>query len=247
MMREKEIELARVSRTLMVGEMASSIAHEVNQPLAGVVANAAAGLRWLDGETPNIEEAKNSLDLIARDGNRASAVIRRVREFVKSESNGALPLDIREIIRETITLAQFDLEKNHIQVNLSLSDELPVIRGDRVQLEQVILNLVMNALEAMTSAKDRRGELLISANNSPNGSNGSVLVSVRDSGVGIDPGEIDKIYDPFFTTKPMGVGMGLSISRSIVEGHGGRIWATRNDGPGLTVQFSLPADGADSR
>ncbi len=151
-MRAKEMELARVARTLMVGELASSIAHEVNQPLSGVVTNAEAGLRWLDGETPDVEEAKNSLALIIRDGNRASSVTRRVREFVKRESNAEAALDIREIIRETLALLRFDLEKNRIAVSLDFSDELPIIHGDRVQLEQVILNLVINAVEAMGSA-----------------------------------------------------------------------------------------------
>jgi C4-dicarboxylate-specific signal transduction histidine kinase len=240
-MREKEDELARVSRTLMIGELATSIAHEVNQPLAGVVTNAEAGLRWLDGGTPNVDEAKNSLTLIVRDGNRASSVIRRVREFVKNESNGAAPLHIGEIIRETIALAQFDFEKKAISVSLDISDALPMIHGDRVQLEQVLLNLIINALEAMASVNDRPRDLQVSATRS---SGGSVLVSIRDSGVGIDPSNVEKIYDAFFTTKPMGVGMGLSISRSIIEAHGGRIWAVRNDGAGLTMQFTLPVDGA---
>ncbi len=246
-MREKEAELARVSRTLMVGELASSIAHEVNQPLSGVVTNAEAARRWLDAETPDIDEAKNSLALIIRDGNRASSVTRRVRQFVKRESNIEAELDIREIIHETLALLRFELDKNRIAVSLDFSGDLPIIHGDRVQLEQVILNLVINAVEAMGSATgsmdDRPGELVVSAKSS----DGGVLVSIRDSGIGIAQNEIDKIYDAFFTTKPMGVGMGLSISRSIVEAHGGRIWATRNDGPGLTVQFNLPVNGANSK
>jgi two-component system CheB/CheR fusion protein len=238
-MREKEAELARVSRTLMVGELASSIAHEVNQPLAGVVTNAEAALRWLDGGAPNIPEAQDSLTLIVRDGNRASSVIRRVREFVRNESNGSAILDIREIIRDTIALLQFDLEKNQIALHLDFSDRVPMIRGDRVQLEQVILNLIVNASEAMTSVKDRQRELRVSVAES---AEERVVVSIRDSGVGIDPQQIDKVYDAFFTTKPSGIGMGLSISRSIVEAHGGQILVLPNAGPGVTVQFSLPAD-----
>jgi two-component system CheB/CheR fusion protein len=243
-MREKEIELARVSRTLMVGELATSIAHEVNQPLAGVVTNAEAGLRWLDGETPDIGEANNSLQLIIRDGNRASAVIRRVREFVSKEKTESEALDIGEVIRNTVALLQFDLDRNRVSTNVDIAKELPAVEGDRIQLEQVTLNLIVNALEAMASVKDRASELRISAQKA---TDGGIVVSIADSGVGIDPSQIEKIYDAFYTTKPLGVGMGLSISRSIIEAHGGRIWATPNDGLGLTVQFTLPVNGAHSR
>ena len=164
-MREKEVELARVSRTLMVGELATSIAHEVNQPLAGVVTNAEAGLRWLNGETSDVNEAKNSFQL--RDGNRASSVIRRVREFVKNESNGTAALDMREIIRETIALVRFDLDKNRIAASVDISEALPRVNGDRVQLEQVILNLMINALEAMASVNDWPRELRVSSLGNP--------------------------------------------------------------------------------
>jgi two-component system CheB/CheR fusion protein len=242
--RDKEAELARVSRRLMIGELATSIAHEVNQPLTGVVTNAEAGLRWLDGETPDLAEAKNSLALVIRDGNRASAVIRRVREFVKKENNEAKALGIGEIIRESIALIRLDLEKSRVAVSLDIPDGLPMIKGDRVQLEQVILNLIINALEAMASVTDRPSELRVSVENS---AKETIVVSIGDSGMGVDPNEIDKIYDAFFTTKPTGVGMGLSISRSIIEAHGGRLWATRGTDPGLTVHFSVPVDGANSQ
>lgn len=241
-LREKEAELARISRAMMVGELGTSIAHEVNQPLTGVVTNAEAGLRWLDGATPDIAEVKNSLNLIIRDGNRASAVIRRVREFVKNESTGSRAVDIGEIVRETFAMVQFDLEKRGIAVTLDIAKELPPLRGDRVQLEQVLLNLIVNAMDSMNSANARPLELRVSAENSDR----SVVVGVRDSGIGIAPEQIDRIWDAFYTTKPMGVGMGLSISRSIVEAHGGKIWATLNDGPGLTVQFSLPVNRSSS-
>lgn len=245
--RDKEAELARVSRTLMVGELASSIAHEVNQPLAGVITNAEAGLRWLDSEPPNIQETKNSLALIVRDGNRASAVIRRVREFVKHESNESTVLDIREVIRETIELVRFDLQKNRIAVSFDFAEGLPMIHGDRVQLEQVVLNLIMNAVEAMASVEDRACELRISAEkSSPPPPNGAVVVSIRDSGVGIDPNQIETIYDAFVSTKPTGIGMGLSICRSIIQAHGGQISAIRNDGPGMTLRFTLPGGDATS-
>jgi two-component system CheB/CheR fusion protein len=239
-MKDKEVELARVSRTLMVGELATSIAHELNQPLAGVVTNAEAALRWLKGE--EVHEAKNSLALIQRDANRASAVIRRVRDFVKNESNGSMPVDLREIIRETIALLQFDLEKSQIALSLTLPDYLSLIRGDNIQLEQVILNVIVNACEAMASIDDRRRELKISVSES---ADRMIVVAIRDTGVGIDPQQIDKVYDAFFTTKPTGIGMGLSISRSIVEAHGGQILVVPNSGPGVTVQVSLPVNHAD--
>lgn len=242
--RKKEAELARVSRTLMVGELATSIAHEVNQPLVGVITNAQAGLRWLNGPDPNIDEARNSLALIVRDGNRAGTVIRRVREFVKKDSSGAAALDLGQIVRETIALLEFDIEHKGISLVLDISEGLPTISGDRTQLEQVILNLVINALESMAGIEDRPCELMVSVKSSVGA---GVLVSVRDSGTGMDVNHIDRIWDAFFTTKATGVGMGLSISRSIIEAHGGRIWATRNDGPGLTVQFSLPVDAKNAQ
>lgn len=220
----------------MIGELATSIAHEVNQPLAGVITNAEAGLRWLDTGAPNIEEVKNSLEMVVRDGNRASKVIQRVREFTKNESNGEKALDLREVIRETIALIQSELQRNKIAVSFDFPDTLPAVSGNPGQLEQVVLNLIVNAVEAMSATNGHARELSISARQSPDG----VLVAIRDSGVGVDPANIDKIYDAFFTTKATGVGMGLSISRSIVQAHGGQIWATHNEGPGLTVQFNLP-------
>jgi two-component system CheB/CheR fusion protein len=238
-MRQKEAELARISRTLMVGELATSIAHEVNQPLAGVITNAQAAIRWLDRETPDVGEAKNCLALIVRDGNRASSVISGLRQFVKKESSHKAGVDIAEVIRETITMVQFDLQKNGIALNLNIAKGLRSIHGDRVQLEQVLLNLLMNAVEAMASVNDRPRQLQVIAGSS---SDQGVLVSICDTGVGIDSNQLEKMYDAFFTTKDTGVGMGLSISRSIIEAHGGRIWATANAGPGLTVHISLPAE-----
>jgi two-component system CheB/CheR fusion protein len=239
--RQKENELARVSRTLMVGELASSIAHEVNQPLAGVMTNAEAGLRWLAGDAANIQEVKSSLALIVRDAKRASDVIRRVREFVKNDSIRSALSDIAEIIRETIALMQFNLGQNRIALSLAVSDHLPAVRADRVQLEQVMLNLIVNSIEAMASIEGRPRELEVSAVESDDQ---TVLVSIRDNGIGIGPEQIDKVFNAFFTTKPSGIGMGLSISRSIVEAHGGNMSVVPNAGPGVTVQFTLPADKA---
>jgi len=179
----------------------------------------------------------SSLALIARDGNRASEVIRRIREFLKKDSQQIAPLDISAVVKEAVALVRDDLLKRKAALRLELSDGIPPVRGDRIQLQQVILNLIMNGSEAMASLKNGSRELVVIAQRS--GSD-KVLVAVRDSGAGMDPENADRIFDAFFTTKPTGMGMGLSISRSIIEAHGGRIWAEPNDGPGLTVQFTLP-------
>lgn len=238
-LREKEAELARVARALTIGELAASIAHEINQPLAGVVTNAEAGLRWLVADPPDIHEAEESLRLIVRDGNRASAVIRRIRAFLKKERGESASVDLKETTQETMDLAQSALLKAGVSARLELAGEIPYIRGDRVLLQQVILNLVMNACEAMETVSGHPREMVVSVHKT---AEGGVLVAVRDSGIGVDPQQLDKICSPFFTTKPTGLGMGLSISCSIVEAHGGRLWAEPNEGPGLTVQFSLPAE-----
>ena len=234
---EAQAELARVIRALTVGELATSIAHEVNQPLAAVVTNAEACLRWLSGNTPNLAEAQESLALIVRDGNRASEVIRGIREFLKKEDLQAEPIDINEVVQEGIALARAELLKSRIALRVELSTELPPVLGDRVQLQQVILNLIMNGRDAMASVADRPRELLVTSRKH---GDDTILVAVRDSGTGANPQDLDRMFDAFFTTKPTGMGLGLSISRSIIEAHGGRIWAVCNDGPGLTVLFSLP-------
>jgi signal transduction histidine kinase len=237
-LRGTEAELARVMRALTVGELATSIAHEVNQPLAAIVTNAEAGLRWLNGKASEVQEAKDSLDLIVRDANRASAVIRRIREFLKKDSQ-QVEVDIRDVVQEAVALVRDDLLKKQIALRLELADGLPPVRGDRIQLQQVILNLIMNGSEAIAAVADELCELIVIAQRS---GTDEVLVAVRDCGAGVDPENVTRIFDAFFTTKPTGMGMGLSISRSIIEAHGGRIWAEPNDGPGLTVQFTLPID-----
>ena len=236
-LREAEAELARVVRALTVGELATSIAHEINQPLAAVVTNAHACLRWLARETPNLAEARESLALIIRDGNRAGEVIHRIRELLKKESPSPASLDMSELIRETHAFASADLEKRRISARLELSADVPLVRGDRILLQQVLLNLIMNSADAMASSGGPRELLLTSTRNG----DGGVLVAVRDTGVGIDPSNVNRMFDAFFTTKNDGIGLGLSISRSIIESHGGRIWAEPNNGPGVTVQFHLPA------
>ncbi|MBI4903897.1 MAG: PAS domain S-box protein, partial [Acidobacteria bacterium] len=236
-LREMESELARVTRALSVGELATSIAHEVNQPLAGVVTNAEAALRWLSGETPDIQEAKESLALIGRDANRAAAVIKRIREFLKKEGPQTVPLKVNDVIQEAVELARAEFAKRGISLRMNLSTDIPHVYGDRIQLQQVVLNLMMNAAEAMASTQDAK-ELLLLSEKSPDG---VVLLAVRDHGAGLSAEDMPRMFDAFFTTKPAGMGMGLSISRSIVESHGGRIWAECNDGPGLTVRLALPA------
>ena len=237
-LRETEAELARVMRALTVGELATSIAHEVNQPLAAIATNAAAGLRWLNGDEAGVQEAKDSLDLIVRDANRASAVIRRIREFLKKDSQH-VEVDIGDVVQEAIALVSNDLLKKQIVVRVELSDALPPVWGDRIQLQQVILNLIMNGSEAIAAVNDELCDLTVIVRRS---ATDRVLVAVRDSGAGMNPESIARIFDAFFTTKPSGMGMGLSICQSIIEAHGGRIWAEPNDGPGLTVQFTLPLE-----
>ena len=239
-LRETEAELARVLRALAVNELASSIAHEVNQPIAGVVTNAEAGLRWLGGAAPDLEEARASLGLIVRDANRASAVIRRIRDFLKKEHCQTTSIDTNEVVSEAVALTRGEMEKRSIELRTRLSSDLPRLRGDRIQLQQVVVNLILNAVEAMADAPPPRELTVISGN----GSDGGVLVAVRDSGAGIDPRDLQHMFDAFFTTKATGIGMGLSICRSIVEAHGGRIWAQVNEDAGLTVQFALPAEKA---
>ena len=237
-LREMEAELARVARALTVGELATSIAHEVNQPLAAIVTNAEAGVRWLSGKEPEVQEAKDSLEHIVRDANRASAVIRRIREFLKKDRQ-LVEVDIKDVIQEAVALVRDALLKKQIALRLDLADKLPRVPGDRIQLQQVILNLIMNGSEAMGAAADGLCELTVTAQRP---GLDQVLVAVRDCGAGVDRQNITRMFDAFFTTKPTGMGLGLSISRSIIEAHGGHIWAEPNDGPGLTVQFTLPVE-----
>ncbi len=245
--RELEGELARVVRALTIGELAVSIAHEVNQPLVGVVTNAEAGLRWLGGETPNLHEAQESLALIVRDGNRAGEVIHRIREFLKKDDHESTAFDINEAAQEAAAFANAELQSSKVALRVELSRGLPLVRGNRIQLQQVILNLIMNSRDATLSAGEGSRELLLTSEiSAASGGQAGVLVTVRDSGIGMKPQDLDKIFDAFYTTKNRHMGMGLAISRSIIEAHGGRIWAAPNDGPGLTVQFSLPVANHES-
>jgi signal transduction histidine kinase len=236
-LREAQTELAHVNRVTTMGQLAASIAHEVNQPISGMVTNADAALSWLGGQPPNLEKVRYSLDEIIKDGNRAGDVVGRIRDLIKKVPPRKDVLEINEAILEVIALTRGEMVKTSVSLQTQLAAGLPLIEGDRVQLQQVILNLIVNAVEAMSGVSEGSRELLIGTGKDSSG----VLVTVQDSGSGLDPKSFDRLFDAFYTTKPGGMGMGLSICRSIVEAHGGRIWASRPAaGPGATVQFTLP-------
>ena len=236
---DAHMELARVTRVTTLGELTASIAHEVNQPLAGVVANAQACLNWLDRETPNLEAARRSVKWVIEDGNRASEVIRRVRTLANKAGFEKVPLDVNEVVREVIVLVQRELASHQVSLQIGLAPTVPTIMGDRVQLQQVVINLVINGIEAMQPVTDRPRELVI---RSRLDDTQQVLVSVTDCGIGISAENADRLFNAFFTTKSSGMGMGLSICRSIMEAHGGRLWATANIPHGATFQFTLPVN-----
>ncbi|WP_051346006.1 AAA family ATPase [Bradyrhizobium sp. th.b2] len=234
---DAQMELARVTRVTTLGELTASIAHEVNQPLAALVNAAGACLRWLDGDTPNLEEARLAAGWIIKEGNRAADVIRRVRALAKRSDLERAPLDVNDVVREALALVQHELTSRHVSLRLELAPALPSILGDRVQLQQVIINLVMNGLEAMQSVMDRPRALVVQSRR--DGAE-QVLVSVTDCGIGISPKDADRLFNAFFTTKAGGMGMGLSICRSIIEAHSGRLLAIANQPHGATFQFTIP-------
>jgi signal transduction histidine kinase len=236
-LRELEADLAHLNRVSMMGELAASIAHEVNQPLSGVVSNASAGLRWLAGEAPNLEEAREGFHRIVRDGKRAGEVIARIRALTKRAVIPREKLDLNETLREVLALVGDEAKRKSVIIQTQFTENLPPVSGDRVQLQQVVLNLVMNAIDAMSSVSDRARVLVITTQNLDAD---QVKVTVEDSGTGIDPEKLEKIFESFYTTKPGGMGMGLSICRSILQAHGGRLWATAQDGAGTIFHFTLP-------
>ena len=237
-LRQTEAELAHVARVATLGEMAASIAHEINQPLAAIVNNANASLRWLAAN--NVEEARQSAGLIRADGHRAGEIINRIRSFAKKTPPQKDWIDINQTIREMIGLARSEVERHSVALEMELSNAVqPLVFADRVQLQQVVLNLVMNAVEAMSEMSDGPRELLIRTRVN---ASGEIVVAVRDSGPGIAPENLGRLFTPFYTTKPQGMGMGLAISRSIIEAHGGRLGVTANEDRGATFQFTLPTD-----
>jgi PAS domain S-box-containing protein len=235
-LREAQTELAHVSRVTTMGELAASIAHELNQPLAGIVANANAGLRWMAGQSPDLNEAREAIRRIIRDGNRAGDVISRMRALLTKARKANERLNLNEAIKEVVVLTQNEVRRNKVALRLELAPDLPSIMGDRVQLQQVVMNLILNAIEAMAAVEDRPRALAI---RTERGEDDEVQVAVQDAGIGLEPNTADRIFDAFHTTKPGGLGMGLAISRSIIEWHGGRLWAEPNNGPGATFKFTV--------
>jgi PAS domain S-box-containing protein len=235
---EAQAALAHVTRMATLGELTAWITHEVNQPLTGIVTNGAACLRWLDKAPPALDEARRSVEDMISDARRASEVIHRIRALSKKTDAEKVPLDINDVIREGSRLVQREAITHGASLRLELAPELPSILGDRVQLQQVIINLVINAIQAMASVTDRPRTLLIRSQQSEDG---RVLVAVRDSGTGIEAKSVNKLFKAFFTTKPSGMGMGLSICRTIIEAHSGQVSAANNSGPGATFQLILPS------
>jgi PAS domain S-box-containing protein len=239
--RESQMELAHVNRVTTMGQLTASIAHEVNQPIAAAVTSADAGLRWLAAQPPDLEEARDAFDRIIKAGNQAGEVIRRIRALIRKVPERKASLDVNEMILETIDLTRSEMRRHCILLQTELAHGL--IWGDRVQLQQVILNLIMNAIEAMQAVTDRPRELVIGSHQDDAH---QVLVTVQDCGVGISAEDADRLFNAFFTTKASGMGMGLSICRSIIEAHGGRLSAVNNAGPGATFQFTLPLHEEDT-
>jgi PAS domain S-box-containing protein len=239
-LRRAQAELAHVTRVMTVGELAASIAHEVNQPLTGIITNGNACLRWLGRTPPDLDEAQEAVRRMIRDGSRASEVIARIRTLLRKAEPQKTRLAINDVIGEVIALAESEVRRHRVLLKTELAADLPPVLADRIQLQQVLLNLMLNGMEAMRAVTDRSRELII---RSQLEETKALRVAVQDAGVGIDPQDMDRIFTAFFTTKPEGLGMGLAISRSIIEAHGGRLWATPNAGPGATVQFTLPTSG----
>jgi PAS domain S-box-containing protein len=239
-LRRAQAELAHVTRVMTVGELAASIAHEVNQPLTGVITNGNACLRWLGRTPPDLDEAQEAVRRMIRDGSRASEVMARIRTLLRKAEPQKTRLAINDVIEEVIALAESEVRRNRVLLKTDLAADFPPVLADRIQLQQVLLNLTLNGMEAMRTVTDRSRELII---RSQKEETDAIRVAVQDAGVGIDPQDLERIFTAFVTTKPEGLGMGLAISRSIIEAHGGRLWATPNAGPGATFQFTLPISG----
>ena len=241
-------ELAHVARITSLGVLTASIAHEVNQPLSGIITNAGTCLRMLAADPPNVDGARETARRTIRDGNRASEVITRLRALYGKKDGTTESVDLNEATREVLALSLSELQRSRVILRLELLDDLPLVTGDRVQLQQVILNLVRNASDAMSAVDDRPRQLLIRTERDEGD---RVRLTVQDAGVGFDPQAADRLFESFYTTKNDGMGIGLSVSRSIIESHHGRLWATLNGGPGAAFSFSVPrgsegATGANS-
>jgi C4-dicarboxylate-specific signal transduction histidine kinase len=237
--REVQAELAHANRVATLGQITASIAHEINQPVAAAVTNADAALRWLSAQPPDLDEVRLGLSRILQNGMRAGEVIGRIRALIKKSPARREGVVINDAILEVIALTRGEAAKNRVSVKTALAEGLPLARGDRVQLQQVILNLIVNAVEAMGGTSETTRELLIST---ARAGSDSVLIAVRDSGPGLASASSKQLFEAFYTTKPGGLGLGLSICHSIIEAHGGRLWAEANEPQGATFQFTLPAD-----
>ena len=237
--REMQMELAHANRIATVGQLTTSIAHEINQPIGATVTNAQAALRWLRAEPPNLQALGRALDRIVQDGNRAGSIIHQIRALIKKAPPRTESLAINDAILEIIAVTRSEVTKQGITLRTQLAQGLPDIEGDRVQLQQVVLNLILNAIEAMSQTSDGTRDLFISS--APDGADG-VQVTVRDSGPGFDPGILERVFEPFYSTKPTGLGMGLSICRSIINAHGGRLWAEVNEPHGAIFRFTVRAE-----
>ncbi|SEF10307.1 PAS domain S-box-containing protein [Rhizobiales bacterium GAS191] len=235
-----QAELAHVTRVATLGELTASIAHEVNQPLAGIVTNGEACLRWLERDVH--EEVKNAVERMISDGRRAGEVVRHLRELSRKGNTQNTPLNLDDVVEDALPLVQREVSNHRVSLALDLAGDLPMVLGDRVQLQQVIINLLVNAIQAMAPLADRPRELVIRTRQNETD---QVLVMVQDSGPGIDPEIESQLFNAFFTTKSDGMGMGLSICRSIIEAHGGRVWASQNAEAGATFQFALPSHGKE--
>lgn len=238
-LRQAQADLAHITRVTTLGELTASIAHEVNQPIAAVITNAAAGLRWLKAEPPNLDEVRATLGNIAKDAKRAGDVVDRIRALAKKAPLRMARFDLNEAVVDVIALTRSELVKHGVSLQMQLATGLPLIEGDRIQLQQVILNLILNAVEAMSGIDNGTREVRISTGSE---ASNAVLVTVRDFGPGLDPQSVDRLFEAFYTTKPGGLGMGLAICRSIIQAHKGRLWATANEPRGAVLQFTLPLE-----
>jgi signal transduction histidine kinase len=239
---EAQADLAHANRVTTMGELTAAIVHEVNQPIAGVVANAEAAMQWLEAHPPNMAETRQALEGIVEDGKRTSEIVNRIRGLARKAPPQQEVLALNELIVEVIALMQVQLQRADVTLQTEFGAEIAPILGDRIQMQQVILNLILNAVEAMANIDGHRQLRIGTKTHAPNG----VLVAVSDVGTGLVAGDPGRLFEAFYTTKSSGMGMGLSICRTIVEAHGGRIWASRNDGVGATFQFTLPQHARSS-
>jgi signal transduction histidine kinase len=236
-LRKAHDELAHAARVMTMGQLTASLAHELNQPLGAVIAGGGAGLRWLSSAPPNLGEAEGSFQRIVRDAQRAAAVVARIRAMTRPAEPSKTAVRIDEMVQEVLALVEAEARARGVTVRVSMHGDLPIVAGDRVQLQQVVLNLALNAIDAMAVPSDRPPVLDLDV---ARGRKQHVRLAVRDSGHGVPEQDLDRIFEAFYTTKPQGMGMGLAISRRIVEAHGGRLWASANAGGGAVFQFTIP-------